>query len=120
MTLVPASALLAAVGLTAGLMSPHWLGTLTGLGVFGLGLSCIMPHMYKVAAAQYPSATGRSVAVVSTFGYLGLMGGPAVIGLLSLAVGLTWALGLLVVLMGTIALAAPLIRSWQGGPPKDV
>ena len=43
--------------------------------------------------------TGRAVARVAVFGYLGLLGGPSIIGSLAQVVGLRPALAILVVLM---------------------
>ncbi|MFF1959911.1 MFS transporter [Streptomyces sp. NPDC058220] len=117
MKLVTLSALTSGTGLTLGLLTAHPLGALTGLTVFGLGLSCIMPQMFKAAGEQVPTDTGKAIATVAAFGYIGLLAGPALIGLLSHTLGLPRALGLLALLMLAMTLAAKTINTWQPPPP---
>jgi hypothetical protein len=90
-------------GLALWLLSRPWPVALTGLGVFGLGLSCITPQMFKAVGREAASGTGDAVSVVSAIGYFGLLAGPAAIGFLAEVVGLSHALGLLVLLMLGVA-----------------
>ncbi|WP_245623019.1 hypothetical protein [Spirillospora albida] len=52
-----------------------------------------------------PAAAG--ISRVTGVGYLGLLGGPPVIGFIAQGVGLGWALAVPVALVGVIALLAP-------------
>jgi MFS family permease len=112
MRLAGISALVAGTGLAAGLVSQRWVAALAGLGIFGLGLAPILPQLFRVAGQQFPSSTGRAVASLATLGYVGLLSGPAVISVIASAVGLPIALGLLVVLMLTVAVIARGVRTW--------
>ncbi len=86
--------------------------------VLGLGLATIVPSAYAAAGRHVASragaqdaevATARAIALLSGFGYGGLLAGPPLIGWLAQATTLTWALGLLVVLVATIAVLVPLL-----------
>lgn len=119
MRLVFWSALLSGAGLTAGLLSGRGAVALLGFGVFGAGLSCVMPQMFKAAGNQFPDGTGRAVAAVATLGYAGLLSGPPVIGLAAHVLGLPLALGLLVMLMLAVAVASRVIASWPPPPGPE-
>ncbi|WND32858.1 MFS transporter (plasmid) [Streptomyces sp. BB1-1-1] len=111
--LVTCSALLASGGLCTGLLSNQGTAAVIGFGVFGAGLACVMPQMFKVAGNLFPHETGRAVAAVATLGYAGLLSGPPLIGLLAHLLGLPTALGLLVLLMLFVALASRIITTWS-------
>ncbi|WP_327417465.1 MFS transporter [Streptomyces sp. NBC_01233] len=114
MRLVAWSAVVSGTGLGVGLLSNQQSGALLGLGVFGAGLSCITPQMYKTVGEQFPASTGSAVASVATLGYAGLLTGPPTIGLIAHAVGLPSALGLLALLMIPVALASRIVARWHG------
>lgn len=119
MRLVTCSALVASGGLAAGLFSGQGAVALMGFGMFGAGLSCLMPQMFKVVGDLFQGGTGKAVAYVATLGYAGLLSGPPVIGLLAHVLGLRLALGLLVALMLAVAAASRVIASWSSSPePK--
>ncbi|MFH9008940.1 MFS transporter [Streptomyces afghaniensis] len=119
MRLVTWSALLASAGLAAGLLSGQSTLALLGFGVFGAGLSCVMPQMFKAAGNQFPDGTGRAVAAVATLGYAGLLSGPPIIGVSAHGLGLPLALGLLVMLMLAVAVASRIIASWPPPPGPE-
>lgn len=86
------SALLAAVGMIVALASPTLWLTLAGMALVGLGLANVIPLLF-VAAGQVPGVpSGNGIAFVSALGYLGMMGGPALIGWVAQTHGLTLAL----------------------------
>ena len=98
-------ALLAAAGMLAAALAPTAAVALIGFALVGLGLANVFP----LAIARAGAAGGSSgVALASTVGYTGLLGGPPVIGLLVGAVGLPAALASVSVLA---ALAAGLCLS---------
>jgi hypothetical protein len=100
--------LLAAVGATAAVTtSSLWLA-LTAFVVVGLGLANVFP----LAIARAGLLGGaRGIALATTVGYTGLLGGPPVIGLLAEYAGLPLALGS-VALMA--AVAAVLVLTVRG------
>ncbi|MGN6128527.1 MAG: MFS transporter [Humibacter sp.] len=87
---VRGGSLIAAGGLGVILVSPSiWL-TLAGWAALGAGLCGCVPQVFTAAGAQ-PDA-GVVLSRVLTLGYVGIFGGPALIGLLAGATSVTVAL----------------------------
>ncbi|MBW8483502.1 MFS transporter [Actinomadura sp. PM05-2] len=97
-----AGSLVAATGLGAGLLLAHPAAAVTGFTLFGLGVAVVAPVTFSAAGnlPGVPAATG--IARVTSLGYLGLLGGPPVIGLLAEGAGLPWALAVPAVLAAMI------------------
>lgn len=104
--LMRASGLLAACGMALALLVPHpWAG-LVGFALVGLGLSNVVPVLFS-AAAQVPGVTpAHGIAAVSSLGYLGMMAGPPLIGVVAEHSSLTLGLGTVVVFAVVLAGAA--------------
>lgn len=109
---------LGAVALAGALMLARVDTTLIALSLLGLGMATVVPTAFAAAgrradalaggaAADAPAA--RAVALLSGFGYSGLLVGPPLIGWLAQATSLTWALGLLVLLVAAIVALVPLL-----------
>ncbi|MCK9689354.1 MFS transporter [Scleromatobacter humisilvae] len=86
--------------------------------LLGLGMATVVPTAFAAAGRRADAAAGgtageasaaRAVALLSGFGYSGLLLGPPVIGWLAQATTLTWALGLLVLLVAAIVALVPLL-----------
>jgi MFS family permease len=90
--LVRRGGLLTVAGLV-GALSTHqaWLAV-AGFAACGGGLSCTMPQLFSAAGRADPVHPGRAVARVGALGYLGLVGGPVLIGGSASLAGLTAAL----------------------------
>jgi MFS family permease len=90
--LVRRGGLLTVAGLI-GALSTHqaWLAV-AGFAACGGGLSCTMPQLFSAAGRADPVHPGRAVARVGALGYLGLVGGPVLIGGSASLAGLTIAL----------------------------
>jgi MFS family permease len=101
--------LLGAAGISAALLSGDPLVAAIGFACLGAGLSTVIPTVFRAAGAASSSA-GAGIAAVSTVGYTAFLVGPPAIGFLADATSLPFALSLLVVLCGTIALLAPATR----------
>ncbi|MGA2825529.1 MAG: MFS transporter [Streptosporangiaceae bacterium] len=104
--LVRGCALLGAAGLAGGLLSRDVAGALTGFAVLGAGLSCIVPQVFSAGGRADPVSPGRGLARVVGLGYLGLAGGPVVIGACASLIGLPLALGIPVLLVLWVAVSA--------------
>ncbi|TYB43695.1 MFS transporter [Actinomadura chibensis] len=102
-----AGSLLAAAGLGLGLAAGHPAAAVGGFTVFGLGVAVVAPVTFSAAGnvPGVPAASG--ISRVTGVGYLGLLGGPPVIGFVAQGVGLGWALAVPVGLVGLIVLLAP-------------
>jgi predicted MFS family arabinose efflux permease len=104
--LLRASGVLAAAGLLQALVVPQAWAALLGFVLVGLGLANVVPALFS-AASQVPGVTpAHGIAAVSSLGYLGMMAGPPLIGVLAERSSLTGALGVVVVFACVLALAA--------------
>jgi hypothetical protein len=109
--LVRVGAVLAAAGYGLALSTSAWLLAVLAIGIFGLGLSCITPQIFR-AAGNDSEQVGRALSIVATLGYAGLLSGPALIGSTSQVVGLRTALVLVVILMlAVLPLYRPVLRA---------
>jgi MFS family permease len=90
--LVRRGGLLTVAGLV-GALSTHqaWLAV-AGFAACGGGLSCTVPQLFSAAGRADPAHPGQAVARVGSLGYLGLVGGPVLIGGCASLAGLTLAL----------------------------
>ena len=86
--------------------------------LLGLGMATVVPTAFAAAGRRADAAAGAAagetsaasaVALLSGFGYSGLLLGPPLIGWLAQATSLTWALGLLVLLVVAIVALVPLL-----------
>ncbi|MGW7423587.1 MFS transporter [Streptomyces sp. NPDC054813] len=96
---VGVGAILAAAGLTTGVVTSSTPLALAGWAVFGLGLSITVPCLISAAGVGGP----RAVATVAVTGYLGLLAGPALIGALATVTTLSTALLLPALLAAAVA-----------------
>ena len=107
--LVRFSAMTALCGLLVSLLVRFPCPAVTGFALIGIGMANLIPILFGSAARSRPDDPGAGIAAVATTGYLGFLAGPPAIGWLADCVGLTLALGLLVVLCAGVALATPVI-----------
>jgi predicted MFS family arabinose efflux permease len=86
--------------------------------LLGLGMATVVPTAFAAAGRRADALAGgaadeapaaRAVALLSGFGYSGLLLGPPLIGWLAQASSLTWALSLLVLLVASIVCLVPLL-----------
>lgn len=73
----------AAVGLTTAALSPSVPIVLLGWTVFGIGLSGCVPQFFTAAGNVDSSSSGMNLSRVVGIGYLGLLAGPVLIGILT-------------------------------------
>ncbi|HWD96952.1 MAG TPA: hypothetical protein VG246_11075, partial [Acidimicrobiales bacterium] len=100
-------------GLAAALDIGQVGAAMAGFVLLGLGMSFVVPLVFTTSSQL--ERPGPSLAAVSSFGYLGLLVGPALIGGIADAIGLRDALGVIVavsavttVLAGAVAPKRPL------------
>jgi MFS family permease len=84
---VSLGALLAALGLGLAVALPTPATAIAGFALMGLGLSAVFPLTLR-SAGVHGEAPGPALAAVSTFGYMGFLAGPPVIGLVAEATSL--------------------------------
>jgi MFS family permease len=89
---------------------------LAGLFLAGMGISVGSPTLYGFAGRRVPaSARGRMVAAVSGIAYIGLLGGPGLVGQLAGLFGLRWAIGALAVIAVVMGVGSLTLRRWAAG-----
>jgi hypothetical protein len=96
--------LLASAGFAAALAIGTAPAAIAGFAALGLGLSGVVPTLFRSASDQPGVATGPALAAVSTLGYTGFLAGPPLVGGLAQLTSLRLACGLFV-LSGLLVLA---------------
>ncbi len=108
--LMSCSAALAAVAMAAVLWIAHPVVTLVGFALVGLGFANVVPVLFSTAA-KLDSNPAHGIAVVASVGYLGMMAGPPLIGVIAEHSTLGWGLSSVAVFATVLALAAPRVLS---------
>ncbi|KAA1422925.1 MFS transporter [Mumia zhuanghuii] len=108
-TFVRTGALLAGAGLATAALAPSVPLAVVGWAVFGIGLSGCVPQFLSAAGHLDPARSGTNVARVAGFGYVGLLAGPALIGVLTAVMPLTAAFWFPVAGCVAAGLVAPLL-----------
>lgn len=90
--------ILAAAGILIAVLLPHTLTAILGFGLVGAGVSCGAPILYGSAARAPGMAKGAGLATMNTFSLAGFLAGPALIGLISNAISLSFAISIIAVL----------------------
>jgi len=103
-SLLRASGLVSALGMTIALTAPGLVGAIFGFTLFGLGLANMIPILFGAAARAKGVTAGFGIAAVATAAYGGFLAGPPLIGLTAELVGLQ--LGLVAILVAALAIAA--------------
>jgi predicted MFS family arabinose efflux permease len=110
--LMRVSGVLAAAGMALALAVTSPQVALAGFALVGLGLSNVVPVLFS-AASQVPGITpAHGIAAVSGVGYLGMMAGPPLIGLVAEHSSLT--AGLVVVVVFAVFMALSAKRAMRG------
>ena len=107
--LLRCACLLAALGLTLALLLPWAPVALVGLGLAGIGLAVPFPLVISAAGRLSTHDRGSALATITTWGYGGMIAGPAVIGFVANRVELRVALALVVLLCVLAAFCAPVV-----------
>ena len=115
--LLRASATLASLGLALALLAGHPALAVAGFACVGLGMSNIVPILFRAAGRVPGVPSGIGIAAVATAGYFGFLAGPPAIGLAAEAVTLPVALGLAVLATALIAALAHVSRRDGAGEP---
>jgi len=98
----------ATAGFGCALLIGHVWSGLAGFALLGAGLSVVVPLAFTAAAGL--GRPGPSLAMITSFGYMGAMAGPAIIGGLADLTSLPVALGTIVLLSGMIVVLAGAVR----------
>lgn len=99
-------AAVAALGYGWVVFAPGPVWSLVGFAAIGLGASNIVPVFFAAAGRQDHDA-GMSISTITSFGYAGILAGPAIVGLIAQLSGLQSAFLAMAIVMAAIGLAGP-------------
>lgn len=102
--------MLAVLGLFVGLLSPSLVIAIIGFGMAGLGISVLVPILISMAGNIPGGDRDVAIARASTFGSIGLMSGPAIIGFIADGYNLLLALMAPVLLLSMLTVTAMVMR----------
>ncbi|MFJ5283545.1 MFS transporter [Pseudomonas sp. NPDC088429] len=102
--------LLAAGGLFLATFAPSWEAALVGYALVGAGCSNIVPVLYTAVGKQTVMPESIAVPAITTLGYAGILAGPAVIGFVAHASSLSFAFGLMAVLLVAVAIGGKVLK----------
>jgi predicted MFS family arabinose efflux permease len=105
-TVIAAGGLLAAAGFGLVVLSPWTVVSLAGFALVGAGAANIVPVLFTTAGRQPGIPPEAAVPGVATLGYLGLLVGPAAIGLIADSTSLSVAFVAVAALLVLVASAA--------------
>ncbi|MFC6792345.1 MFS transporter [Methylobacterium komagatae] len=102
--------LCAAAGLALSVLVPAWEAALAGYALIGAGCANIVPVLFTAAGRQDAMPASVAVPAVTTFGYAGVLAGPALIGFIAQATSLPFAFLTVAVLLVGVAAAGRVLR----------
>ncbi|NBB34689.1 MFS transporter [Pseudomonas kielensis] len=102
--------LTAAAGLFLATFAPSWEAALVGYALLGVGCSNIVPVLYTAVGKQTVMPESIAVPAITTLGYAGILAGPAVIGFVAHASSLSFAFGLMAVLLVAVAIGGKVLK----------
>jgi MFS family permease len=103
--LVGVGGVAAAIGLAAGLLSGNPIALIGGFALMGAGLANTIPVLFTAAARGAPTPS-EGISSAATLGYLGLLAGPPLVGLVAELADLPIAMGVVAALIAVAALRA--------------
>jgi MFS family permease len=106
---VRAGAMLAGLALAAGLALNHPSTAITGFALLGAGLSLVVPSVFGASTRVPDTPPAPALALTTTFGWVGFLCGPPLIGLLASKFTLPDALGLLTALCLVMTVLASIV-----------
>ena len=102
--------LCAAAGLALTVLVPAWEAALAGYALVGAGCANIVPVLFTAAGRQTAMPPSVAVPAVTTFGYAGVLAGPALIGFVAQGTSLSTAFLAVAVLLVGVAAAGRVLR----------
>jgi predicted MFS family arabinose efflux permease len=102
--------LTAAAGLALATFAPSWEAALIGYAFLGAGCSNIVPVLYTAVGKQTVMPEHIAVPAITTLGYAGILAGPAVIGFIAHGSSLSFAFGMMVLLLVAVAIGGKVLK----------
>jgi hypothetical protein len=83
---------------------------LAGYALLGAGCSNIVPVLYTAVGKQTVMPESIAVPAITTLGYAGILAGPALIGFVAHAASLSFAFGLMALLLLAVAIGGRVLK----------
>lgn len=109
-TVLGLGGLCAAAGLALTVLVPVWEAALAGYALVGAGCANIVPVLFTAAGQQNAMPASVAVPAVTTFGYAGVLAGPALIGFVAQGTSLPTAFLTVAALLVGVAAAGRRLR----------
>jgi MFS family permease len=103
--------LTAAAGLALATFAPAWEAALVGYALLGAGCSNIVPVLYTAVGKQTVMPEHIAVPAITTLGYAGILAGPALIGFIAHGSSLSFAFGLMALLLVAVAIGGKVLKA---------
>ncbi len=102
------SASIVTFGMILAIAFPYFWPVLIGFSLVGIGVSSVFPMTFTLAGSSKKYSPGMAISIISTYGIVGMLIGPPLVGYLAHALNLRYAF-LLFILSGLMLI--PLSRS---------
>ena len=92
---MPKTYLIGAVIVTSGMLLaivfPYYWPVLIGFSLVGIGVSSVFPMTFSLAGRSKKYSPGMAISIISTYGIIGMLIGPPLVGYLAHLIGLKYA-----------------------------
>lgn len=100
--------LIVTAGMLIAIIFPYYWPVLIGFSLVGIGVAAVFPMTFGLAGKSKKYSPGMAISIISTYGIIGMLIGPPLVGYLAHAIGLRYAF-ILFILSGLMLI--PLSKS---------
>ena len=79
------------VGMLLAIIFPYYWPVLIGFSLVGIGVSSVFPMTFSLAGYSKKYSPGMAISIISTYGIIGMLIGPPLVGYLAHLIGLKYA-----------------------------
>jgi MFS family permease len=79
------------IGMFLAIVFPFYWPVLIGFSLVGIGVAAVFPMTFSLAGSSKKYSPGMAISIISTYGILGMLIGPPLVGYVAHAVGLQYA-----------------------------
>ena len=84
-------------GMLLAILFPYYWPVLIGFSLVGIGVSSVFPMTFSLAGYSKKYSPGMAISIISTYGIIGMLIGPPLVGYLAHLIGLKYAFVLFIV-----------------------
>jgi MFS family permease len=83
--------LIVTAGMLIAIIFPNYWPVLIGFSLVGIGVAAVFPMTFGLAGKSKKYSPGMAISIISTYGIIGMLIGPPLVGYLAHAIGLRYA-----------------------------